>query len=691
MNHPFLLHLAIAGSLLLPAATTLAQSETIWQGTPESDWIDPLNWTNGVPEANNEGVQGVAVITNGDEVNLTDHASPVGVSTLTVGHGSLNLANTTLDLRNVYYVGYDPVKDRALSPVSPVNSPRLIVGSESGTVSHLTLSNGAKITGGIDPSGPGYDLAPQLYSSWQYADVYVGLNAGSTGHFVAEGAGTEVGVSLFIGAGYLFRVPGPTLQFDFVPGGNATGVIRDGAYAKEGVTVGKYLGTGSLTIENGGRVDHSIEVGTSGGIGSVLIRDGAIVNGSLHVGYLSMGSAVELTQSGEGRIVISGPDVLVNASTHSNPDRLEGAFQSMYIGSGLDRGYVTIENGAKVNISSLTMGENQQMTNVAGGEGELLVTGDGTELNILPTFMKVNGLDYIYGSTIAVGNTDYGRITVADGATLRAVQYDESDLLIAEQGYNQTSFVLGVTVGPSNEMWGTPLRNGKGILQIGDGARAGKVILDEIRTGQGTGEVIFKHTETDYEFDVRITTTTNVTAASGRTILKGNSDYTGKTAIAEGAALVGGHENAFGKGELQVYGTLGVDSNVETLLLHDYVELNGGGGLAVTVGQSTDPIIYVDGDIEFFTDFEAFNLELTLSDNFDYAAASEWTLITVTGDIYYFDSSMININLDGWSIREIDGSLILTYAAIPEPSTYALLLGAGALAGWLHRRRRVQA
>jgi hypothetical protein len=42
----------------------------------------------------------------------------------------------------------------------------------------------------------------------------------------------------------------------------------------------------------------------------------------------------------------------------------------------------------------------------------------------------------------------------------------------------------------------------------------------------------------------------------------------------------------------------------------------------------------------------------------------------------------------GFSLNDVGGTLQLTYAPIPEPSTYGLILGALALAGAAIRRRK---
>lgn len=123
-----------------------------------------------------------------------------------------------------------------------------------------------------------------------------------------------------------------------------------------------------------------------------------------------------------------------------------------------------------------------------------------------------------------------------------------------------------------------------------------------------------------------------------------------------------------------------------------------GGGLNVTN-------IAVEGRLDLSTASLANPISLSLMTrafgayplkNFDPAANASWTLISASGGIFGYQPGQFSLNaadffndpasVNQFAIGSSGNDLILTYTALPEPSTFVLLLAA--LCGCSFRRRR---
>ena len=71
-------------------------------------------------------------------------------------------------------------------------------------------------------------------------------------------------------------------------------------------------------------------------------------------------------------------------------------------------------------------------------------------------------------------------------------------------------------------------------------------------------------------------------------------------------------------------------------------------------------------------------------------AAQDFIILTASAGIKYFEADKWNITgMAGNYILDVKGNdLVLSYEAIPEPSTWALLLGGAALLAFLRRRKK---
>ncbi len=195
-----------------------------------------------------------------------------------------------------------------------------------------------------------------------------------------------------------------------------------------------------------------------------------------------------------------------------------------------------------------------------------------------------------------------------------------------------------------------------------------------------------------------------VTVGNGGTL--GGSGTVGGTTIETGGTLAPGNS----PGTLNISGDLTWASGGQ----YNWQVVNASG----TAGSSWD-LVDISGDLDltFLSAESPFSINLwTLAStgpdvdgdaiNFNNQQSYTWTIARVAGSILGFDASYFTINLgaangtSGWS-NDLGGGtigivqngqdldLVFTPSTpVPEPSTYGLLLGAGALALAAARRRR---
>lgn len=237
-----------------------------------------------------------------------------------------------------------------------------------------------------------------------------------------------------------------------------------------------------------------------------------IIGGGLFVGNfgngtltIENGSRVENTVGVIGNSPVSSGSVSVTGAGAQWINSL-----ALAIG-GSGEGTLTIEHGGRVeNASGLIASD-------VGSVGAVTVTGAGSE--------------WINSGGLAVGQFGTGTLTIANGGVVSA-----------------TSVTLNV--------WAA----GTGTLNFGAAAgdaavAAGTLDTPTIAFGDGTGTIVFNHTDDDFELDADISGNGTVRILSGRTILSGNNTYTGNTLL-EGGTLTLGHSNALGGSTLTTTGSV---------------------------------------------------------------------------------------------------------------------------------------
>ncbi len=433
--------------------------------------------------------------------------------------------------------------------------------------------------------------------------------------------------------------------------------------------------------------------------GSAVIRDSgtAIHAFTSLIGNASLEVSGSARYTGELNIGVEG----------SSTAEVKGAGTTMEATLYLGRkgnGHLLISEGAKVVSTEVELGRDRD--DETAGSGTIRLTGNGSELHVHTYEFVQSGQTYVVGGHARIGVTGEGSLIVSDGASLTS----------------EKEVILGWVRGRVN--FNDPYSyNSRGVLQIGEGGRAGSVEALAITSGYGNGgaagpnAVIFNHDESNYLFHTAILAANPATLPSdskgaeidvndvgeirvsvlggGRTTLSGANTYTGGTVITHGA-LVAGHATALGTGFVEVGadGELALADTVETLSLGE-TTLEGGSTLAFLLKSAeSDPVAFsISGGLTLEgRALDPIALELSLPLGFTPVDGYTWSFLSTSDGITGFDASFFTINLSGWDMGQDGNDLYLTYsggaAAVPEPSALALLLALGGSGLLLRRRRR---
>jgi fibronectin-binding autotransporter adhesin len=597
------------------------------------------------------------------------------------------------------------------------------------------------IDDGASVTVPGSQSSPWAVSG----DLTVGdIGAGS----LAIGAGGSVtSTNGFIGysAGSVGTVN--------VSGADALWSINppSGLIGTNGLYIG-YSGHGTLNISDGGKVQITGSsahlgynvAGDENASGSLVVSGpGSVfsVSALLSVGRIGQGS---LTISGGG--TVSTQTALVGQA--AGTDQLPGVGTVLVTGAGsawntlgfttnTDGSSVRIENGAAINsTNAVTLKAGDTVVTGAGstlaGGGNFYVSSsllveNGGQLVTTSTGSTANSVGYDSGVTASVRITGTGSAwtSAADITVSRTGAGSNSALTIADGGK--------VTVnGGNGNIRLAGGNNTTGTLNIGEGGAAGILEAAEVTAGSTsstrTAQVNFNHTGTT-PFSAALTgARLGVTKlGSGTTILTGANTYALATAVNEGALLVNG---SLGVTVVTVasgatFGGTGIHTGTTTFQSGSFLAAGSDGVGAFTTGSASFAggstylweiadasgvagegwdLLNVAGALTLDATAEnAFILALaTVGElaGFDAAQDYDFVVASSAGGISGFDPAAIALDLSGfgaaytgsWSLglSESGDDLVVSYTAVPEPSTYAVLFGGVALAAGLRYRRRRQ-
>ncbi|HVU24887.1 MAG TPA: autotransporter-associated beta strand repeat-containing protein [Opitutus sp.] len=534
-----------------------------------------------------------------------------------------------------------------------------------GASTSITIDGGRLTMATMDTSGNTSALTSATISSGK--TIYVGATAGtslsiqggtgvttfngviadksgSTGAWAKQGAGTLVlgGASTYSGD---TSINNGTVKL--TTGGNR---LPTGTTVSLGQAGSTNLGTldlngqdqqiaglNSTTGTNSASTDNTVTSSTTatltlGGSGTYSYGDGSNTNSGIITG------SIALVKSG------SGTQTLGDANTYTGGTSINGGTLAAASTGALGSSGSISFGGGTLKYSGVAT---DYSSRIAGSSGAIAV--------------DTNGQSVTYGSSLAGSNT--GGLTKAGSGTLT---------LSAANHYSG-----GTTVSAGTLSAGHNSALGSGAVTIGSGgilsAGAGIALDNDIAIGSGgtlngaSGSSFAGTISGDGSLDGA------VTLASGGSLSPGNSP--GNLTVTSGSSLT------FTSGSTYDWqlGSLVANGSGSAATDWDLITLNG------TASLSTNGVFLTPG-------FLTANSAPDQGDSF-WSSSHSWTV--VTGNASSTITGTFQVDNSGWSTgafsTQLSGNdLVLnwTASAVPEPSTYAAILGAFALAGAAVRRRR---
>jgi T5SS/PEP-CTERM-associated repeat protein/autotransporter-associated beta strand protein len=496
-----LIALLPASSLLLSVSPAAAQ-DTDWIGAQDSNWLNPNNWTSGVPT----GAGSRATIDT-----TTPGALLSGVAGITgelivggTGTGALSIQNGGTLNSQFGFLGAGPPGTVGTVTVDGSGSSWHVSNLEVGQAStgRLFIQNGAVVNS---------------------LGVFVGDHAGSNGTIVVDGAGSNWTASssqIFIGES-----------------GTATVTIQNGGTFNSTtlttILADSFGSSGTVTVDGIGSkwtASGEVIVGNIGS-GSVVIRNGGVVSSDNSVGIAELpGSTGTVTIDGAGsKWTTSSNTVLANVGAGTLTLSNGGTFSTTLMQIASTSGSTgTLNIGAAVGQPATAPGTLDTPT-VQFGQGTGTIVFNHTSDNYVfaPVISGAGSVDIRSGTTIFTGSQSYtgpttvnGGVLVVDGSLVSSATTVNSGGTLAGTGTVGATIVAnGGALSPGHNGLGTLTVNGDLAFQPGG----------IYRFGVSSGSVGLTN----------VTGTASLTGASAQALFTGTTFSTKYTVLSAAGGLGG--------------------------------------------------------------------------------------------------------------------------------------------------------
>ena len=642
-------------------------------------------WVGGIGSADNAGSTGT-VTQNGGTVNFSGNYFQLGGKVGDTGTYNLNGGTLAIGGANGIRSGNGTANFNLGGGTLKVINSDLTTGVRAnlvnGTVSTINTNgfnaafqNGFAGTGGFSKKGTGALTLNGTTGLQAASDVSgvlkVGAGAGKSGTLNLSNA---LAVKVTTAAGRLqVGVDGGTGTANFTEG--ASFVIDDSAAAGGWGTLDVGRGAGSTGVVNhsAGSVDVSagaLQIGYSGGTGTYHLSGNATVElGTNSTVFIGSGT------NAEGLLTIADNAVFT-------------ADSQVFVGAGAGTTGTITQSGGSVTFTGpiMALGADSDETSHSPGRGIYNLNAGTLLFEGIVQGVRVG--DSSYGGT-GEFNQSGGTVTLTN-TTLRVGTYGS---------YNQSGGVL--EVGGANLTGAGAYRFGGGTIKV-----VGSALSTGLNSTLTSGKVLTVDTNGfGATFSGAFTGGGGLTKTGlGVLRLTGTSDYTGATTISNGTfqvdgtlgnstitvasgATLAGHGtvarvNILDGGKVDLGSTTGVLNATGDFSLGDTSHL------LLKIASAADYDRIVSGG-EFHS---GGTFELVFINGYNPLGTASFSLLIAQTYSGGFDTLVLPDLAEGleWNTEAMNsaGVLAIVGTAIPEPSTWAGLAGAAALAVAMWRRRR---
>ena len=518
-----------------------------------------------------------------------------------------------------------------------------VIDNTNGTVSIVKSSSGTWVLSGNNT----YTGATRITGG----TLQIG-NGGSTGSLSTSSAITNNATLVFNRSNTI------TQGTDFASVIDGTGAIRqDGA----GILVlsGANTYTGATTVSNGTmQITHANALGGTGN--GTTVSSGATL--ALSGNITTTGETLSLSGTGAG-----GGGALRSLSETNSWNATITLLADTTIGS--DSGTLNLIPGtgtitaSNFNLTLTGAGNFNIARQIALGTGGLTMNGTGTFTMGTLGSSAYTGTTTINSGTLTLGNSN--RIN------------DSSALVVNGGRFKMDTFsesVAGVTLAGGNITSTTGVLTSTSDYNLQNGAITA-VMAGSVGVNKSTGGTVTLSAANTY---------TGATLVSAGTLIVNGSTGASSAVTVDAGATLGGSGTV--NGTATINGILS-PGTASTLTLGATLTLGSGSTLALTLGSSSSKIAFSSAADNLIGSGNA-ALSLTQGAGFDYNTTyrifentntTGFTFSSITG----YDTAVYTANF-----AKSGSNYDLSFTAVPEPSTYALLL-TGLAAIFFMRRRRV--